>query len=1770
VAAGAAALLTATTLLVAAAPASGAVDAHTVTIDPTTVINDDFYGVGVDLIPVALMPNNRSKGYDEAYWQMDLKRIQTLQPKVARVWFQPDWFEPAKGVFDFETEKMDAFMEYLDALEASGTEIELNYGWKVGRDIQEWFSIPGVTPGTSAPADLDDFAEGASVLLHELIEDRGYDNIKYLTFYNEPNGSWDFEAPGSQPEYYASMVRTVHDRLVDDGLRDLVDIWGPEEWNSVPWTQYMRDHIDDVLDAYSFHVYGGTYDSLSNEIASRRDYVSPKPVVMSEFGFSGTYDSWWGAGYGNYVIKAANEGLSAALVWQLNGVWVEDPDEGTDTNGTYTLWDSLVTAKSPNPRYYEAGPLMRYIPAHSEVLSVETDSDDVRAAAFRGPDGEYTVVVETNESTAPRELTVDFSGVDIDRTFHRVTYTESVQPEENALLPAASASLPAGSSFTDTVNAERNVVVYTTTDPETQVAVEPVNPTVTGGDTLDLDATVIDGSGGVTWSVVGDDNGTIDASGVYTSPAVAEARLVAVRAVSTSDPTSSGVALVRVEPAHDPGRADAPVFDHAAGTYAGSVDVAITSPTPGAEIRYTTDGTAPDVASAIYTGPLELTSTTKLTAIAFADGLEPSPITTALFRVVPSTAGPDGSVQCATEGSICAFAGVGTVYYGANGGYLSGVFERRVECSASVFGGDPAPGLSKRCYVLPSTADHATKPAISPAGGSYDTVQQVTITSPVTGAELHYTDDGSMPTAASALYTVPLAVASTKVIKAIAVEPGKAASPIAVASFQVIDTSGGPDGFTYCAHQFGTCALTGPATVSYGIDGSYLTGVFTDDVQCNGPSFGGGDPAPNQVKKCFFQAIDPSLTLPPTFTPPAGAYTTARMVTIASTTPGSAVHYTVDGSAPTESSPLFTAPIEVATNTTVKAIATSAERGASPVVTANYVIGATPGPNGELGPDGYSYCTGEWSQCAFTGKAAVAFGANGSFFYGVFDDGALCTPTTFGGDPAFNQAKACFFAPIDASTTLPPTFTPGSGAYSDPQQVTIASATPGAEIRYTTDGSKPTASSTLYDGPITVATSLTVRAIATAPGLTVSPSIGAKYTIDATVVATPVFSPLPGTYATGQQVTLSSPTAGASVHYTTDGSTPTAASTLFTAPIAVASTTTIKAIAVKAGIADSATTEGTFIIGAPGGPEGYTQCSGEWSMCSFTGTASVAYGANGAFFYGTFTNGVMCVPDNFGGDPAFNQPKSCYYQLGGGTGTVSAPTFSPAGGSYSAAQQVTLGTSTPGATVHYTTDGSTPTADSALFAGPITVATTTTLKAIAVKSGLTDSAVMTATYVIGGGGPAGYTECSGEWSMCSFTGTASVAYGANGSYFYGTFTDGVMCVPDNFGGDPAFNQAKRCYYLLGASQAAATPSFSPPGGSYATTQHVTLSSATPGAAIRYTLDGSTPTATSAAFSAPIEVATSTTIKAIAIADGLDASPVGTAVYTILPTGPAGYTYCAPEYQACTFAGPAAVAFGANGSFAYRDASDGVMCTTDEFGGDPAFNQAKYCFFRAGSLEVAATPVISPDGGSFTEPRVVTIESATGGAVIRYTLDGTVPTPASALYTAPLTVSTTQTVTAVAFATGYAASAPVSAHFVSLVADTDDLTDANRGDVSGPDTVTPGQPVRIGVGDGHAGATLHPTLFSTPVYLGPVTATSAGTILVTIPASTPAGAHRLAVLSADGSIVGWYAFQVVSPAAAPTALGDSGTAAVPALLAALTLLLAGAAALGIRASRRERA
>ena len=165
-----------------------------------------------------------------------------------------------------------------------------------------------------------------------------------------------------------------------------------------------------------------------------------------------------------------------------------------------------------------------------------------------------------------------------------------------------------------------------------------------------------------------------------------------------------------------------------------------------------------------------------------------------------------------------------------------------------------------------------------------------------------------------------------------------------------------------------------------------------------------------------------------------------------------------------------------------------------------------------------------------------------------------------------------------AATVATPAFSVAAGSYTGTQSVTLSDATSGATIYYTTNGTTPSITSTKYTGSIAVSTSETIKAIAELTGDTNSAVASAAYTI---TVPTPAFTPATGTYHSAQSVTLSDATSGATIYYTTNGKTPSSASTKYTGTITVSTSETIQAIAELTGDTNSAVSTATYTFQAP-------------------------------------------------------------------------------------------------------------------------------------------------------------------------------------------------------------------------------------------------------------------------------------------------------------------------------------------------------------------------------------------------------------------------------------------------------------------------------------------------------------------------------------------------------------------------------------------------------------
>lgn len=142
------------------------------------------------------------------------------------------------------------------------------------------------------------------------------------------------------------------------------------------------------------------------------------------------------------------------------------------------------------------------------------------------------------------------------------------------------------------------------------------------------------------------------------------------------------------------------------------------------------------------------------------------------------------------------------------------------------------------------------------------------------------------------------------------------------------------------------------------------------------------------------------------------------------------------------------------------------------------------------------------------------------------------------------------------------TATPASGIYQDTQKVTLATATANAEIRYTVDGTEPTAASTLYTGPITVEENTVIKAIGMRKGFANSLVTTFDYKIYENKLNAPVSSVASGIIKGAKEIVLTADD-GADIYFTTDGTNPTAQSERYTGPITVGATMTLKAIAMQ-------------------------------------------------------------------------------------------------------------------------------------------------------------------------------------------------------------------------------------------------------------------------------------------------------------------------------------------------------------------------------------------------------------------------------------------------------------------------------------------------------------------------------------------------------------------------------------------------------------------------------
>jgi hypothetical protein len=991
-----------------------------------------------------------------------------------------------------------------------------------------------------------------------------------------------------------------------------------------------------------------------------------------------------------------------------------------------------------------------------------------------------------------------------------------------------------------------------------------------------------------------------------------------------------------------------PSFTPASGTYTLTQTVTIGTATPSATIYYTTNGTTPTTSSPVYSGPITVSATETIQAIAVASGYSASAVGSAAYTITPPAATPSfipasGTYTSTQTITISTATPSATIYYTTNGTTpttSSAVYSGPITVSATetlmaiaVVTGDSSSAVGSAAYTI---TPPAATPSFTPATGTYISAQTVTIGTATPSATIYYTTNGAKPTTSSPVYSGPITVSASETIQAIAMATGDSASPVGSAAYTITPPAATPSFTpatgTYTSTQTVTIGTATPsATIYYTTNGATpttssavysgpITVAVNETVQAIAVATGDSSSA---VGSAVYTITPPAAT--PSFSPASGTYTSPQTVTIGSATPSATIYYTTNGATPTTSSPVYSGPITVSATETLAAIAVATGNSSSAVGSATYSFDLTPAAMPAFSLASGTYTSAQTLTISATiplPTASYTYTVNGpsTIYYTV--DGSMPTTSSlvYSGPIAINATETIraitvatghSTSPVASATysiispAATPSFSPAAGTYTSTQTVTIGTATPSATIYYTTNGTTPTASSPVYSGPITISSTETLAAIAVATGDSASTVGSATYTISMTPAAAPTFSLAPGTYTSAQTLTIGTATAlptisytangsagpSSTIYYTTDGSMPTTSSLIYSGPITVDATETIRAIAVVTGHSTSPVSSAVYTITPP----------------------------------------------------------------------AATPVFSPAPGTYSSVQTISIGTTAPSATIYYTTNGTVPTTSSAVYFGPITVSASETIRAIAVAPGYSSSAVGSAAYTVAlprTSTPI-FSPASGAYdsaqavTISTSVPSATIYYTTNGSrptssstVYSGPITVAateIVKAIATASGDSTSAEGSAEYVII--PPPAATPILSPAAGTYNSAQTVTISSATPGATFHYTTDGSRPTSRSPVYSGPITVDVTETVRALALASGYSASAEGSAEYKIvLP---------------------------------------------------------------------AAAPNFSPVAGTYGSAQKVTITTVTPGAKIHYTTNGTTPTTASPVYSGPITVAATATIKAIA-------------------------------------------------------------------------------------------------------------------------------------------------------------
>ena len=203
-------------------------------------------------------------------------KVKALEPQLVRIFYNDNWEERRADA----PQNLASFVATVRLAQEAGATINITYQTAAQARLQ-----PGVS-----------MARFAGVV-EELVEVHGLSNLRWLTVQNEPNT--DSNAL-TLPQYEA-LYRALDAELVTRGLGDHVQLMGGDliegagAKHHTVWFEYMAEHMSDVVDAYSVHIYWNYWDIPRMEFRLRdvRRIVmalegdARKPLYITEMGVRG-------------------------------------------------------------------------------------------------------------------------------------------------------------------------------------------------------------------------------------------------------------------------------------------------------------------------------------------------------------------------------------------------------------------------------------------------------------------------------------------------------------------------------------------------------------------------------------------------------------------------------------------------------------------------------------------------------------------------------------------------------------------------------------------------------------------------------------------------------------------------------------------------------------------------------------------------------------------------------------------------------------------------------------------------------------------------------------------------------------------------------------------------------------------------------------------------------------------------------------------------------------------------------------------------------------------------------------------------------------------------------------------------------------------------------------------------------------------------------------------------------------------------------------------